>query len=178
MGGSPAPLSKSGQKTDNVSALVSKPNVNNLPRTKQVWCIGSERMGENETESFSMSSLGVEVAEESTDGIFSNTTTGRPIQPGLGQLFTGNSWSFGGFGFWLLIMFGPLILCFIISYVVHLVHVMKLVRLRQKGLDDDFEGKTYSRASAMLSMRGLERQNTTFLHVRPEDEIEDQSKHI
>ena len=70
--------------------------------------------------------------------------------------------------------------------------VMKLVRLRQQGLDEDFEGKTYSRvryqkirgekpnfifywlqASAMLSMRGLERQNTTFLHVRPEDEFED-----
>jgi hypothetical protein len=26
-------------------------------------------------------------------------------------------------------------------------------------------------ANAMLSMRGLERQNTTFLHVRPEDEV-------
>jgi len=128
-------------------------------------------MGENETESFSMSNHGV-VGEESTDGIFSNTT-GRPSQPGLGQLFNGASWSFGGFGFWLLIMFGPLTLCFIISYVVHLVHVMKLVRMRQQGLDDDFEGKTYSRASAMLSMRGLERQNTTFLHVRPEDEFED-----
>ena len=75
-------------------------------------------------------------------------------------------------------MFGPLTLCFIISYVVHLVHVrnvqtdiihiqsnhialstishmptvcwfqvMKLVRMRQQGLDDDFEGKTYSRVS-------------------------------
>ena len=30
-----------------------------------------------------------------------------------------------------------------------------------------------TQASAMLSMRGLERQNTTFLHVRPEDETED-----
>lgn len=122
-----------------------------------------------------MSSHGV-VEEESTEEIFSNATTGRPSQPGLGQLFTsGTSWSFGGFGFWLLIMFGPLTVCFVISYVVHLVHVMKLVRLRQQGLDDDFEGKTYrpSRASAMLSMRGLERQNTTFLHVRPEDEFED-----
>ena len=87
--------------------------------------------------------------------------------------------SFGGFGFWLLIMFGPLTLCFIISYVVHLVHVsnfsnryhtyqiktypiillfwptvcgfqvMKLVRMRQQGLDDDFEGKTYSRVSCL-----------------------------
>ena len=106
-------------------------------------------------------------------------------------------------------MFGPLTVCFVISYIVHLAHVrkvqtadqhapvffqvMKLVRMRQQGLDDDdFEGKTYSRvryqriregnqisyfcskqASAMLSMRGLERQNTTFLHVRPEDEFED-----
>jgi len=106
-------------------------------------------------------------------GNLSNRSTVRPSQPGLGQLFTGASWSFGGFGFWLLIMFGPLTVCFIISYIVHLVHVMKLVRMRQQGLDDDFEGKTYSRASAMLSMRGLERQNTTFLHVRPEDEFED-----
>merc|ERR1712203_906759 len=118
------------------------------------------------------------MVEESPEGIFSNASTMRPSQPGLGQLFTGASWSFGGFGFWLLIMFGPLTVCFVISYIVHLVHVMKLVRMRQRGLDEDFEGKTYSRASAMLSMRGLERQNTTFLHVRPEDEIEDQSKHI
>jgi len=133
--------------------------------------IGSDIMGENGTESFSMLNDGV--VEESTEGIFSNRSTVRPSQPGLGQLFTGASWSFGGFGFWLLIMFGPLTVCFIISYIVHLVHVMKLVRMRQQGLDDDFEGKTYSRASAMLSMRGLERQNTTFLHVRPEDEFED-----
>jgi len=133
--------------------------------------IGSDIMGENGTESFSMLNDGV--VEESTEGIFSNRSTVRPSQPGLGQLFTGASWSFGGFGFWLLIMFGPLTVCFIISYIVHLVHVMKLVRMRQQGLDDDFEGKTYSRASAMLSMRGLERQNTTFLHVRPEDEMED-----
>ena len=70
-----------------MSALVSKQNVN---LNQQLRHIGSDRMGENE--SFSMSSHGV-VEEESTEEIFSNATTGRPSQPGLGQLFTsGTSW--------------------------------------------------------------------------------------
>merc|ERR1712156_619697 len=135
--------------------------------------IGSEIMEENETEVFSL-----EDSKVTTEEIFSNTSKARVSQPGLGQLLTESSWSYGGANFWIMFMFGGLVICFVISYIVHLVHVMKLVRLRQQGLDDDFEGKTYTRASAMLSMRGLERQNTTFLHVRPEDEIEDQSKHI
>ena len=80
--------------------------------------------------------------------------------------------SYGGANFWIMFMFGGLVICFVISYIVHLVHVsldlgkmivfnfiavcllvekdnlcqvMKLVRLRQQGLDDDFEGKTYTR---------------------------------
>ena len=53
-------------------------------------CIGSDIMGENGTESFSMLNDGV--VEESTEGIFSNRSTVRPSQPGLGQLFTGASW--------------------------------------------------------------------------------------
>ena len=86
--GSPTPPSKSGQKTDNVSVLSSQTKCQE-PATEVH--IGSERMGENETESFSMSNHGV-VGEESTDGIFSNRTTMRPSQPGLGQLFNGASW--------------------------------------------------------------------------------------
>merc|ERR1712156_441658 len=131
--------------------------------------ISSEIMEENETKVFSL-----EDSKVTTEEIFSNSSKARVSQPGLGQLLTESSWSYGGANFWIMFMFGGLV----ISYIVHLVHVMKLVQLRQQGLDDDFEGKTYTRASAMLSMRGLERQNTTFLHVRPEDEIEDQSKHI
>ena len=52
--------------------------------------IGSDRMEENGTDSFSMRNHGM--VEESTEGIFSNRSTVRPSQPGLGQLFTGASW--------------------------------------------------------------------------------------
>jgi len=137
------------EKTDNVSALVSKQNVN---VNQQLRHIGSDRMGENE--SFSMSSHGV-VEEESTEEIFSNATTGRPSQPGLGQLFTsGTSWSFGGFGFWLLIMFGPLTVCFVISYVVHLVHSQREPeRARKRQSEPERAGKRAREGLGKLSNR-------------------------
>ena len=79
------------KKTDDVSVLISKPNVNYMARSKhQNKSIDSDRMGENGTESFSMRNHGI--VEESTEDIFSNRSTVRPSQPGLGQLFTGASW--------------------------------------------------------------------------------------
>merc|ERR1712223_1763122 len=96
--------------------------------------IGSEIMEENETEVFSL-----EDSKVTTEEIFSNTSKARVSQPGLGQLLTESSWSYGGANFWIMFMFGGLVICFVISYIVNLVNVMKLVRPRQQGLDDDFE---------------------------------------
>ena len=43
--------------------------------------------------------------------------------PGVVELLQTNTWDLGGANFWLLVMFGPLTICFVVAYIVHLFHV-------------------------------------------------------
>merc|ERR1712183_243240 len=100
-----------------------------------------------------------------------NDTRIKP--PSFVELLQSSSWSFGTAQFWLLVGFGPLIACFIISYIVHWMHVLKLVELRKMEMANGHPPKV----SAMFSMRELERQNTTFLGLMDEEADAHDFKH-
>jgi len=90
-------------------------------------------------------------------------------QRGVVELLRLSAWNYGSANFWILVMFCPLLLCFIISYIVHWIHVMKKLQLMRREQGGQLLDRQHSKVTALLSIRGLERQNTTFLWQMAED---------
>ena len=45
------------------------------------------------------------------------------LVPELVDQLVNQHWSYGGTNFWVLCLFGPLVVFFVVAYIVHLVHV-------------------------------------------------------
>jgi hypothetical protein len=66
---------------------------------------------------------------EEMEAIAARNKTGATEQKDAFELLSESSWTYGAANFWILIMFGPLVVAFIIAYIVHLIHVRNLASL-------------------------------------------------